>query len=1270
MAATWKTVHVFISSTFRDMHAERDYLVRFVFPHLREQLLPRRIHLVDVDLRWGVTSQQDAVEVCREIITECRPRFLCMLGGRYGTIPEGGEHSITADEVHFGVLDAHRERTYGLFYFRHGAVTEKMDKSSPGFMREPRRSEKAAKLARLKREIRRANCKPFLYRPQWNADETRLLDLKAFGDRVARDILATIEDEFGKEPPEPVDEFAEDNAAMEAFVEDRSQRFVLGSRDAVAKELLAHARATEGNGYLCVTGAPGSGKSALLAHVDRLLAADLQPILVIRHFTGASPASTDVRRVLRRLCHELKAGCPEITAAIPDDPDKLRLALSDFLRQSCARRHVVVLLDAVDQLDPAPHLAGLRWLPEELPAGVRIILSALDSPALAQLRGRRCPPREIELQPLTAADAEEIIGHFLDRYKKAMTSAQREALQAKTDADKPLYLLAALEELRTLGTYEQMSQRIADLPPATEELFVWILQRLEDDDVLRDAAGGRLVAGFAACLGVSRHGLSERELADLLDPGDPRGNVAALLRLLRPYLARRGELLDFYHRQFRDAATKAWLGTDDQRRAAHEQVARVLQGAPLQRQVSERVFHLRGAGDRDGLKTELSRLDLLDWAVNDSCKYEWLDHWRWLEGHADPANCYASSLDRVKREEGESARLAALMSKVAGLLSEMGRRAAAFELGERALAISKRVNGESHPATAHLVGQLAHGAFNLGKYAEAKSYYGQLLKLDARLPMTYAEDKAAHLSAYGVVLQRLDQYDRALDTYRRALQICETAVGPEHASLAHHLQNLAGALRDAGQLGEAEQTYRRAMRIFEATAPGTPNHAACLSNLALLYKAQAEYSKAMPLLERALEIDTQLFGHDHPTLAIRFSHLGACFADQRQYAEAQTHYEEALRLCEGPDASPANRATVMVNLALVLVAREQYSRAETLLTTALAIDEQVFGKGHSELAGDWNALGTLYDATDRPDKALASYERARQILERSHPGSIELAKTLHNLGKLYAIRNDLAHAQRSYEAALRIKSAVLAPGHPSRTATELALEALATEKRGEPASVGFLEKAVQSLKAAPHPVGEELTDAMSSLGIEYYRRGRLVDAERVLQEALDIDRRRQTAPSYPVARDLASLAVVYRATGREDACVRAREEAAQMLQEIAPQSFQLAGLLVSLGHSYAARDDYASAIAAWERAATIQEFLSTRGDQPQRDAERSSLATTLVNLATLCCEQGRLKEARRFAARAEAVLRRGPQPNPQLAQQLRTIRAECGEGPGEDDPTT
>ena len=53
MPSTWNTIRIFISSTFRDMHAERDHLVKVVFPELRERCAKRRLHLVDIDLCWG-----------------------------------------------------------------------------------------------------------------------------------------------------------------------------------------------------------------------------------------------------------------------------------------------------------------------------------------------------------------------------------------------------------------------------------------------------------------------------------------------------------------------------------------------------------------------------------------------------------------------------------------------------------------------------------------------------------------------------------------------------------------------------------------------------------------------------------------------------------------------------------------------------------------------------------------------------------------------------------------------------------------------------------------------------------------------------------------------------------------------------------------------------------------------------------------------------------------------------------------------------------------
>lgn len=92
MNMEWKEAKVFVSSTFNDMHAERDYLVTEVFPELAEWCEERRIRLTDIDLRWGVTREDsesgNTVRACLNCIDECRPFFLCFLGQRRGWVPD------------------------------------------------------------------------------------------------------------------------------------------------------------------------------------------------------------------------------------------------------------------------------------------------------------------------------------------------------------------------------------------------------------------------------------------------------------------------------------------------------------------------------------------------------------------------------------------------------------------------------------------------------------------------------------------------------------------------------------------------------------------------------------------------------------------------------------------------------------------------------------------------------------------------------------------------------------------------------------------------------------------------------------------------------------------------------------------------------------------------------------------------------------------------------------------------------------------------------
>ena len=115
MPTTWQNVYIFISSTFSDMHAERDYLVKQVFPRLYDWCERRRLRLVDIDLRWGVTEadatrNKNVVQVCLERIDHCRPFFMCFLGQRYGWIPKPEDIDEATFEQFPGLADAVAEQ--------------------------------------------------------------------------------------------------------------------------------------------------------------------------------------------------------------------------------------------------------------------------------------------------------------------------------------------------------------------------------------------------------------------------------------------------------------------------------------------------------------------------------------------------------------------------------------------------------------------------------------------------------------------------------------------------------------------------------------------------------------------------------------------------------------------------------------------------------------------------------------------------------------------------------------------------------------------------------------------------------------------------------------------------------------------------------------------------------------------------------------------------------------------------------------------------------
>ncbi len=77
-------------------------------------------------------------------------------------------------------------------------------------------------------------------------------------------------------------------------------------------------------------------------------------------------------------------------------------------------------------------------------------------------------------------------------------------------------------------------------------------------------------------------------------------------------------------------------------------------------------------------------------------------------------------------------------------------------------------------------------------------------------------------------------------------------------------------LKATNRLAEAEPLMRRALAIDEQSyGKDHPKVAIDLNNLAELLQATNRLAEAEPLMRRALAIDEQSYGKDHPKVAIR-----------------------------------------------------------------------------------------------------------------------------------------------------------------------------------------------------------------------------------------------------------------------------------------------------------------------------------------------------------------------------------------------------------------
>lgn len=97
---------------------------------------------------------------------------------------------------------------------------------------------------------------------------------------------------------------------------------------------------------------------------------------------------------------------------------------------------------------------------------------------------------------------------------------------------------------------------------------------------------------------------------------------------------------------------------------------------------------------------------------------------------------------------------------------------------------------------------------------------------------------------------RTGKLDEAEPLYRKAVEIGDAVLGPQHPDLATWLNNLATLVRDRGDPDAAEPLQRRAVSIGERVlGPSHPDLGAQVINLASLLSMQGEILEVIRKLE-------------------------------------------------------------------------------------------------------------------------------------------------------------------------------------------------------------------------------------------------------------------------------------------------------------------------------------------------------------------------------------------------------------------------------------
>lgn len=962
-------LRVFISSTFRDLQEEREYLVKKIFPEIRALCRARGVTFTEVDLRWGLTDEDVAlgriIRTCLEEIDRCRPYFIGITGERYGYVPE--LHEIYRDPDLLArypwIEDAMMEEASIIdMEVRHGALNRKLeanDEWSRFFFRRERRSleeendagEERGRLEDLKQRIRDAGLP---------VEEFR--DPVSLGEMVYDELVAIIKRDFAD--VKVLTPLEAERSRHRAFAASRTGAYIPNAT--YLKRLNDHAAGD--NPPLVIYAESGSGKSSLVAYWAEHYRRKNPGAHVVEHYVGIGASDTDHLGVMRHLMSEIKESFGR-SEEIPTDPEELARAFANWLgyaRDEDRPSPLIIIIDGLNQLQG--NALSLSWLPATIPSNIRLVVTSTVEETLVHLRERGWG--ELGMQLLSEQEREAVVVRFLGQYHKALSIEQIRRVALDQKSSHPLFLRTILEELRLHGTHEHLDEQLDYYleTTGTEDVFQRVLERLESD------FGTREVREVMSLLFIARFGLSEMELADIT--GFSRLKLSALVLGLDFHLVKRDGTLGFFHDYLRRAVEKRYLADKTKRRAINLRLAGYFEKGlrPLLnttglenievRGPRELAWQLHEAQETKRLADVLSEIPWFMTFYTGETIYEVLGYWAELRESIDMELSYKESLERWRGSRNDESEDLHVLKRVADLFEATTNWEGAIDLQRERLIVSQKVGDHSVEADVRS---------RLGWLHQMRGEYVMALEEFNRSCALYEETNnrrglATVIGNMGIVYSSTGEFDRSMECYREQESICRDV--DDRQGLSTVVGHIGVLLYQRGEHDRALECYEEQESICREFGD-RHGIALAIGHRGLIYTQREEFDRALECYLQQEAICRELGNRFGISRAV--GNIGIVHHERGEIDRALDCYQEMRDICR----DIGNRhglALAIGNIGVVYRDRGEHDRALECYREQLSICRELGDKGG--LAQCIGNMGVLYENIGNIQHAIISLSQA------------------------------------------------------------------------------------------------------------------------------------------------------------------------------------------------------------------------------------------------------------------------------------------------------